>query len=474
MNKADETFPKDFLWGGATAANQLEGAYLEDDKGLSTADVLPNGSLGEIDEDAGEECLYHEGIDFYHRYKEDIELFAEMGFDCLRVSIAWTRIFPKGNEESPNQAGLQFYDNLFDELLKYDIEPVVTLSHYEMPLHLVKEYGGWRNRKLVKFFERYAKVVFDRYKDKVKYWLTFNEINAIFHTPFNAGGLILEDGENKEEIKYQAAHHQFVASALAVKACHEIIPDAQIGSMSLAIPFYPYTCDPDDVLKAMKRERELFFFTDVQARGYYPSYMDRIWAEDDIDIEMKEEDEVILKEHTVDYVGFSYYMSCAVSTFPEDKEQVSGNIVGGVKNPYLETTDWSWQIDPKGLRYIANRLYDRYQKPLFIVENGLGAVDEIEEDGSINDDYRIDYLEAHIEQLGEAIADGVDLMGYTSWGPIDLVSASTGEMKKRYGFIYVDRDNSGEGTLERIKKKSFDWYKEVIASNGEKVIPKEK
>ncbi|KAA6449970.1 6-phospho-beta-glucosidase [Bacillus atrophaeus] len=467
MSAHEKRFPEGFLWGGAVAANQVEGAYNQGGKGLSTADVSPNGIMSPFDESKDALNLYHAGIDFYNRYKEDIALFAEMGFKAFRTSIAWTRIFPNGDEEEPNEEGLQFYDNVFDELKKHNIEPVITISHYEMPLGLVKNYGGWKNRKVVEFYERYARTVLNRYKDKVKYWMTFNEINVVLHAPFTGGGLVFQEGENKKNAMYQAAHHQFVASALAVKAGHEIIPDSQIGCMIAATTTYPMTPKPEDVLAALEKERSTLFFSDVQARGAYPGYMKRFFKENEISIEMHPGDEKLLKEHTVDYIGFSYYMSMTASTDPEDLAKSGGNLLGGVKNPYLKSSEWGWQIDPKGLRITLNTLYDRYQKPLFIVENGLGAVDQIEEDGTIHDDYRINYLRDHLMEAREAIADGVELIGYTSWGPIDLISASTAEMKKRYGYIYVDRDNDGNGTCKRIKKKSFSWYQQVIATNGE-------
>ncbi|MBS4207061.1 6-phospho-beta-glucosidase [Bacillus sp. FJAT-50079] len=471
------TFPKDFLWGGATAANQIEGAYLADGKGLTIVDLLPTGktrrSIMEGNVPAftpleNEFYPAHEAIDFYHRYKEDVALFAEMGFKALRVSIAWARIFPTGEDDAPNEQGLKFYDDLFDELIKHDIQPVVTLAHFDVPVHLIEKYGSWRNRKLVDLFETYAKTVFSRYKDKVKYWMTFNEINMLLHLPFLGAGLVFKEGENRQQIKYQAAHHQLVASALAVKACHEMIPDAKIGCMLAAGMFYPYTCNPEDIFQSMEKDRESYFFIDVQSRGEYPAYAKRFFKDNGLTIEMEPEDTAILKSHTVDYIGFSYYSSRTTSTDPEVlKNMTSGNVFGSVANPYLEKSEWGWTIDPKGFRITANQLYDRYQKPLFVVENGLGAIDEVTAEGTINDDYRIDYLQQHIAEMGEAIQDGVEIIGYTSWGPIDIVSASTGEMKKRYGYIYVDRDNEGQGTLQRIKKKSFDWYKNVIASNGE-------
>lgn len=463
-------FPENFLWGGALAANQCEGAYREDGKGLSTVDVLVCGSyrrLLDVNTELQKDVYYpsHTAIDFYHRYKEDIALFAEMGFRALRISIAWSRIFPDGDEVSPNEKGLEFYDSLFDELLKYGIQPVVTLSHYEMPLNLLKKYGAWESRKLVGFFENYARTVFTRYKDKVKYWLTFNEINTIRLMPYLGGGMLLdrEDPAFLQRV-YQAAHHQFVASSLAIKACRQIIPDAKIGMMMAGSLAYPRTCRPEDNMKCIEESRRTLFFADVQMRGYYPSYMKRFMRENHIHLHMEEGDEALLAKYTADFLSFSYYMSNVISASPEDPSMV-GNFSVGEANPYLEASEWGWQIDAIGLRIYLNQLYDRYQKPLFVVENGLGAADHIV-DGRIEDDYRIDYLRKHIQQMSEAIDDGVDLMGYTAWGCIDLVSCSTGEMRKRYGFIYVDRDNQGGGTLNRMKKKSFDWYKEVIRTNG--------
>lgn len=470
------TFPKGFLWGGAIAANQTEGAYLEDGKGLTTVDLLPTGEkrwdimIGDLPSFQpleGEFYPSHESIDFYHRYKEDIALFAEMGFKALRVSVSWARIFPNGDDHQPNEAGLKFYDNLFDELLKYDIEPVVTIAHFDVPVHLVKNYGSWRNRKLVSLFETYAVTLFKRYKDKVKYWMTFNEINMLLHLPFVGAGLVFNEGDNKKQIQYQAAHHQLVASALAVKACHEISPGAKIGCMLAAGMTYPYSCNPEDVWDAMDKDRESFFFIDVQSRGEYPGYAKRFFKDHNIIVEMEEGDEELLKNHPVDYIGFSYYASRATSTDPEINNMTAGNVFGSIENPYLEKSEWGWTIDPKGFRITANQLYDRYQKPLFVVENGLGAVDQLTSDGKVNDDYRIEYMKKHVEEMSEAIKDGVEIIGYTSWGPIDIVSASSGEMKKRYGYIYVDKDNDGQGTLARSKKKSFDWYKKVIESNGE-------
>ncbi len=457
------TFPNDFLWGGAVAANQVEGAYLEDGKGLSTSDVQPQGVFGPVVERvAGDSGIKDVAIDFYHRYPEDIKLFAEMGFNCLRVSIAWTRIFPNGDEQQPNEAGLAFYDKLFDELAAHNITPLVTLSHYEMPWGLVKQYGGWGNRQVIGFFEHYARTVFTRYQHKVKLWLTFNEINMSLHAPMTGVGL--PETSSKAEV-YQAIHHQLVASALAVKACHEIIPDAKIGNMLLGGLVYPLTCKPDDVLEALQENRAWQFFGDVQCRGAYPGYMLRFFRDNGITLEITEADREALKS-TIDFISFSYYMTGCVTTDDELNQQARGNILSMVPNPHLASSEWGWQIDPVGLRTLLNVLWDRYQKPLFIVENGLGAKDKPDADGMVQDDYRISYLNDHLVQVREAIEDGVEVMGYTSWGPIDLVSASRAELSKRYGFIYVDRDDSGAGTLARSRKKSFYWYQEVIATHG--------
>lgn len=474
MNKLG--FPENFLWGGALAANQCEGAYLDGGKGLSNVDLCPAGEnrfkvmLGDIESlkpVEGEVYPSHDAIDFYNRFKEDIALFAEMGFKCLRVSVAWSRIFPNGDDKNPNEEGLKFYDELFDEMLKYNIEPVVTICHFDLPVALIENYGGWTNRKLVGFYEKYATTLFKRYKNKVKYWMTFNEINILLHLPFMGAGVRFKEGDNKNQVKYQAAHHELVASSLATKALKEIIPTAMMGCMLAAGAVYPYSCDPRDVLKAIEIERENYLFIDVQAKGEYPGYGKRFFRENNINIEMEEGDLEILKKYTVDYIGFSYYSSRCASVNPE--LMTDGNVFSTVKNPHLKASEWGWQIDPMGLRITCNQLADRYRKPLFIVENGLGAVDKVEEDGSIIDDYRIDYLREHVKEMKEAILDGVDLIGYTPWGCIDLVSASTGEMKKRYGFIYVDKDDSGNGTLERKRKKSFKWYKNVIESNGEEL-----
>ncbi|GEM79270.1 glycoside hydrolase family 1 protein [Vibrio superstes] len=455
-------FPEHFLWGGAIAANQVEGSFLEDGKGLSTSDMLPNGILSPHQtRDERVPGIKDLAIDFYHRYPEDIALFKEMGFTCLRLSIAWTRIYPNGDEAEPNEVGLAYYDRIFDELAKHNMTPFVTLSHYEMPYHLVEKYNGWGDRRVIAFFERYARTVFERFGSKVKLWLTFNEINMSLHAPFTGVGL--QEQASKQEI-YQAIHHQLVANAKAVNLCHEIIPDAQIGNMLLGAINYPFTCNPDDVIAAMQENNQWLFFGDVQTRGRYPGYMLRYFRENSIEIKMQADDLDIIASASVDFISFSYYASGCASADPMQKEV--GNIVDSVPNPHLKKSEWGWLIDPKGLRILLNLLYDRYQKPLFIVENGLGAIDTLTPQGEIIDDYRISYLNDHLVQAHEAILDGVELMGFTSWGPIDLVANSTAEMSKRYGYIHVDRDNNGEGTLVRTKKKSFYWYKDVITSRG--------
>ncbi|GKQ42364.1 glycosyl hydrolase [Companilactobacillus sp. RD055328] len=476
-------FKKDFLWGGATAANQAEGGYKEGGRGLSIADVLPGGKQRfdiinsedfnwEIDEDKYK-YPNHVAIDHYHRFKEDIKLFAEMGFKVYRFSISWSRIFPKGDELTPNEEGLKFYDQMIDECLKYDIEPVITISHYEMPLYLVTEYNGWTNRKLIEFYERFSKVVLTRYHSKVKYWMTFNEINSAEHFPVMSQGLVNSNGAKDKKNVFQSWHNQFVASARVVKMGHEIDESLQIGAMILYATSYGYNSDPVNQMANLESEQEFNFFCgDVQVRGAYPAYTDRYMAKSGIklsDLETQPSDFEDIKTGTVDYIGFSYYMSMVADVTNAASESAQGNFIGGAKNPFLKSSEWGWQIDPIGLRIALNELYGRYEKPLFIVENGLGAKDEITSDHQINDDYRIDYLREHINAMADAVSDGVDLMGYTPWGCIDIVSASTGEMSKRYGFIYVDLDNDGNGSMDRYKKKSFDWYKNVIKTNGEEI-----
>lgn len=481
-------FPDNFLWGGAIAANQCEGAWNEDGKGMSVADVAmfkPNVdkkdyvSQWHIDMDdirkarETDDVVYYpkrHGVDFYHHYEEDIALFAEMGFKTLRLSIAWTRLFPNGDEEKPNEKGLLFYENVFKCLRKHNIEPLVTLSHYEMPLYLVENYEGWASREVVDMFVKFATTCFERYKDLVKYWLTFNEIDSVFRHPFTTVGIVEDNYASKneaEEAIYKALHHQLVASALVTKYAREIIPGAQIGCMVTKTLTYPETCNPEDIYLAMMDNRTNNLYTDVQVRGKYPLWIKKLWEDKGFEIPILEGDEEILAAHTVDFISFSYYMSMVQSIHAEKREKVGGNLTTGVKNPYLSTSEWGWQIDPKGLEISLIDLYDRYQKPLWIVENGLGYNDVVNEDGTIEDDYRINYFVDHFKAIGHAIENGVEVMGYTSWGCIDIVSASTSQMSKRYGFIYVDVDDYNKGTYKRLKKKSFDWYKKVIETNGE-------
>lgn len=473
-----EKLPKGFLWGGAVAAHQLEGGWNKGGKGVSIADVMTAGANG-VDREITEGVLpgrnypNHEAIDFYSRYKEDVKLFAEMGFKCFRTSIAWTRIFPNGDDAEPNEAGLQFYDDLFDELLKYGIQPVITLSHFEMPYHLVEAYGGWRCRGLIGFFVRYAETVMRRYKDKVKYWMTFNEVNNqgtsyVPWTSWTNSGILYQENENVQAVLQQAVHYEMVASAKVVKLGHEINPDFKIGCMLAMVPFYPRTCSPDDMLASqVAMEHRLFYYGDLHVFGEYPAYMTAFRENNGIVLDITPEDLDCLKEGCVDYIGLSYYMSNTISSTEVGNSTKVAEGFYTAKNPYVEASDWGWQIDPKGLRWSLNLLHQRYHVPLFIVENGFGAYDKVEADG-IHDPYRVDYLRLHIQQMKKAIIeDGVPVMGYTPWGCIDLVSAGTGEMEKRYGFIYVDKDNQGKGTLDRQKKDSFFWYQKVIESNGE-------
>ena len=476
-------FPENFFWGGAIAANQVEGAWDVDGKGASVPDVVTGGAHGvprrvEPSFDSGYLYPSHEAIDFYHRYEEDIELFAEMGFKMLRTSVNWTRIFPTGEEDQPNEAGLAFYDHLFDCLLAHGIQPLVTLSHYELPYALVEKYNGWCDRGVIELFERFCHVLFDRYHNRVKWWLTFNEVNCdllytgAFNSTNNLRGFSgpLDTLVDNPQERIQAMHHQFVASARVTRYVHEHYPDLKIGCMIGALPDYPYTPNPDDVLATQRQMRMINWLApDVQIRGYYPSYAKRLFRELGVEVRMEPGDVEELRAGTVDFYSCSYYMTFCVSTDP-NAPITEGNLLGGVKNPYLEVSDWGWQIDPKGLRYMLNEVWDRYQVPIMVVENGLGAYDEKDPaDGCIHDDYRIAYFREHVRQMSESIDDGVDLIAYLPWGCIDLVSLSTGEMAKRYGFIYVNKFDDGTGDLSRERKDSFYWYQRCIASNGEEL-----
>ncbi|MBR4471704.1 MAG: family 1 glycosylhydrolase [Erysipelotrichaceae bacterium] len=477
-------FPKDFLWGGATAANQYEGGWNEGGKGPSVPDHIRGGTVSAPrlwDKQIDPNIYYpsHQAVDFYHRYEEDIDLMGDMGFKVFRMSINWSRIYPTGMDETPNEEGIEFYHKVFRKLRERGIEPLVTLSHYELPWGLSEKYDGWYGRDVIDHFVRYAKTCFEAYKDEVKYWLTFNEINIGMSGFGKIMGLGMQGEDHQPMFKadnspetlsrvFTALHHQFVASAKTVVIGHEINPEFKIGNMIAGMLGYGYTCNPNDVFAADQSfNMGNFFCGDVQVRGHYPYYAKRYFKDNGVKVEMEEGDEEILAKGKVDFYSFSYYMSSCISTDPEVTDKAKGNMFSGIKNPYLETSEWGWQIDPTGLRTYLNRVYGRYEVPLMVVENGLGANDEIGEDGKIHDPYRIDYLRKHIKAMKEAVEDGVDLMGYTMWGCVDLVSASTGEMKKRYGFIYVDRDNDGNGDFHREKKDSFDWYKKVIETNGE-------
>lgn len=480
-------FKKDFLWGGAIAANQVEGAWDVDGKGMSVADVALYKPNLNVEDYTGHnkvtsDSIHHamqdkttrfypkrRGIGFYYHYKEDIALFAEMGFKALRISIAWTRIFPTGEETQPNLQGIHYYKSLFEELSKYNIEPIVTLSHYEMPLHLSIKYNGWADRKVIDFFVTFAKACFENFGEYVKYWLTFNEIDSVGRHPFITAGIIPDNcPEGKlEEVIYQALHHQYIAAALATKECRRIIKGSKIGCMLTKLTTYPNTCNPEDVLLSLNSNLGNYVHSDIQIFGEYPKLYQVKLKNKGIVIKMEEHDEKILKKNTADFLSFSYYMSRTESADPA-KEKASGNTIMGVKNPYLPSTEWGWQIDPLGLGISLIELYDRYKVPLMVVENGMGAKDFVDEAGTaIHDPYRIKYLKEHIMEMKKAVDMGVNLLGYTSWAPIDSISVSTSQMSKRYGFIYVDQDDEGNGTLKRVKKDSFYWYKKVIATNGE-------
>lgn len=485
------SFPNDFLWGGATAANQLEGAWNVDGKGISVADCCTRGTVDKprmvtykdkdgnihakemfgltVEEDVEFGCFEgydyptHRAIDYFHHFKEDIALMAELGLKMFRFSINWTRIFPNGDETEPNELGLLFYEKVLDELAKYQIEPLVTLQHFEMPVGLVNKWGGWRNKRTLSAFENYVKVVGERFKGKIKYWITINELNGIETGPWGSAGVATMD----KQVIAVAAKHQLLGSARAVDILHKIDPENKVGNMTAFGLGYPNTSNPIDVLKTLNVLKESYFPGDVQVRGYYPEYKLKEYQRNNININLTSEEKEILKQGTVDFITFSYYMSNNVSADPKVIEDSKGNFMGGVKNPYLSASDWGWQIDPVGLRIALNYLFDRYQLPIMVVENGLGAKDVINEDGLIEDTYRIDYLKNHIVEMEKAInEDSVNLIGYTAWGCIDIISASTGEMAKRYGFIYVDYQDDGSGLGKRLKKKSFYWYQNVIKTNG--------
>lgn len=479
-------FPKGFLWGGATAANQCEGGWDADGKGQSVPDHITGGSFDKsrmisAEVEPGVYYPSHEAVDTYHRYREDIALFAEMGFKCYRLSINWTRLFPNGDEDAPRPEGVEYYRQVFNECRRYGIEPLVTISHYEMPFNLAVKYGGWANRQLIDFYLNYCRTLFTEYRGLVRLWLTFNEIN----TGLNAFGDVMstgisaarsgelrfsDDGITQETMnrRLNALHNQFLASARAVALAHEIDPSNKVGCMIAGNVTYPYCSSPDDVRLAQEQVHLYNYYCgDVQVRGEYAPFAARYLREHGVTINWQPGDDEVLRAGTVDFYSCSYYSSKCASFKENSLEHVKGNVFHGVRNPHLKVTDWGMQTDPKGLRWYLNEIYGRYRIPIMVVENGLGAVDQVEPDGCIHDSYRIEYLRDHIIQMSEAIEDGVDLRGYTSWGCIDIISCATGEMRKRYGYVYVDKDDDGRGTLNRSRKDSFYWYKKVIASNGE-------
>lgn len=481
-----ESFPENFLWGGAISCSQAEGGFHDGGKGIDSQDLRyfdPSWSTEERKDfknrrmyqkrfdtalkDTNDKMYpFRRGIDFYHRWKNDIDLFAEMDLKIFRTSIDWSRIYPNGDDKEPNKAGIQYYHDMFQYCHDKGIKVFVTILHYNIPVHLITKYGGWTNRKLIDFYLKYAHTLFKELGDVVDYWLPFNEINCGRFNPYN-GVCVVQDDPNSDEKIFQSLHHQFIANALTVKMAHEMLPNSKVGAMIARFSSYPATCKPEDVLQSLQDEQySNWFYLDIMSRGEYPKYMDRYFASKNIKIKMKPEDKNILKQNTVDFVSFSYYFS-QVSTTDNNWEKTDGNLIVANKNPYLETSEWGWQMDPVGLRTTLNQVYDRYQKPIFIAENGLGAVDRLEKDGSIHDLYRIDYLKKHISAIREAIKDGVPVFGYTMWGIIDLISCGSMEMKKRYGVIYVDQDDAGNGSLNRYKKDSFYWYKKVIDSNGD-------
>ncbi|GAA0380993.1 glycoside hydrolase family 1 protein [Paenibacillus motobuensis] len=475
-------FPQNFLWGGAIAANQIEGAWNEDGKSIGLSDLFiyrpeadksklhsANMTQAEVDFAVNDKDGYYpkrHGIDFYHSYKDDLKYLKEMGFKTLRFSINWARIFPNVEDYTPNKKGLEFYDNFIDEVIKNGMEPIVTILHYEIPLYITEKYQGWKHKDVIDLYEKYGQTLLERYHGKVKYWIAINQINLLHIEPFLSIGTCIDTVENFEEAKYQGVHNQIVGSALLKKFAKEQGYDIQMGTMLADLTAYPENAHPDNVLLAMKHNRLNYFYTDVQFRGEYPGYITRFFNESEIDIKITAEEEALLKENTLDFLAVSYYFSQMVSMELNKEQHVSYSYSSAKKNPFLEVSPWGWAIDSKGFYNCLSQYWDRYQKPILIAENGLGMYDKLENE-TVNDDYRIEYIKDHLIQLKECIKDGIEIMGFCAWGPIDLVSASTQEMEKRYGFVYVDKDNLGHGTGKRYRKKSFYWYKEVIETNGE-------
>ncbi len=478
-------FPEDLLWGSASADFQYEGGFGEGGRGNVTGDyvtngshtvprmmtyIMPDGTTGasamrtSIPEGAKaylDETKYypsHQATDFYHHYKEDIQLLSDMGLNCLRFSICWGRIFPTGEEETPNEEGLAFYEDIIDTCLENNMEPLITICHDEVPVYLSDEYDGWSSRHTIDCYLKLCKALFERFSSKVKYWITFNEINVL------SGFSHLGVHSCEPQATFQAVHHMFIANSLAIKMAKEYREDCMVAVMYALSPVYSLTCKPEDVFAQLDVRRRTLFYIDVMARGYYPNYADKMFKELGVEIKMEPGDEDIIKANTIDYIAFSCYRSTTASA--KTKLDLTG--LSFDTNPYLEQTAWGWPIDPQSIRFVCNEIYDRYQKPLFIVENGMGEVDVPDENLYVNDAYRIDYLNDHFKEIQKAVEiDKIPVLGYTMWGGVDLVSLSTGEMKKRYGWIYVDMDDLGNGTLKRVPKASYYWMKEFMETKGQ-------
>lgn len=480
-------FPSDFLWGGALAGCQAEGAWLEDGKTMTVPEVMKFGKVdhkvtrqikitmetiaeAEMDFDTVK-YPKRRGIDFYHTYKQDLALLAGMGLKCFRYSFSWARVFPQGDQDAPNEKALAFYDDLVDTIRSYGMEPLMTISHFDFPIYLIKKYGGWSDHRLIDLYEKYCRVLFERYKGKVRYWVTFNEINMSLKAGPKTMGVVDQGQPNYEEMLFQALYHQFVAAARITALAHQIDPANKVGCMVAYFTTYPYTCKPEDNLAAQfdDRMKNLYFLDSLNGKPL-PYYAEAYFEQKGICLQTDEEELEEIRQNPADFVGLSYYNSMVSAGDTSQLELTNGNVASAYKNPYLPANAWGWQIDPVGLRYTLNHLYDRYHKPLFILENSSGFVDKLEEDGTVHDPYRVDFLRAHIQAMMAAVTeDGVDVIGYTMWGPIDIISSSTSEMTKRYGFIYVDQDDYGNGTKKRYIKDSYYWYRDLIGSNGRKL-----
>lgn len=472
---------RQLLFGGATASSQYEGSYNIGGKGMDTQDCRPylprtsnattatrlltKSSIEEA-KDPNSKLVFpfRTASKGYEFWEEDIDLLIELGIDIYRLSISWARLYPNGDELTPNEEGIAYYKKVIMKAHNAGMKIFLTMTHYAVPLYLVEEYGGWTNRSLIEFYVRYAKTIFEEFGDYIDYYLPFNEINAGYFSPFNGVALVREeDSDYDQSLVFASLHHQFVASAYVIELGKKMVK-GEFGCMIACFCYYPYSCSPEDNLKLVLEENmNQWYCSDILSRGVYPGYAQKFFSDRNISFEITESDKKILKDNTCDFVSISYYQSCVIST--EEKEKTAGNLVISTKNPYLEATEWGWQIDPIGLRTSLHRVYDRYQKPVFVSEGGLGNRDVLESDGSIHDQYRIKYLQEHFDQVKLAQEDGVDVLGYIVWGIIDIVSAGSCEMEKRYGVIYVDADNEGNGSFKRIKKDSFTWYQKFLKEN---------